>query len=262
MPASSLISYVRGAAACDCIVTSLPGVEADLRAAGFIAKDLSGYISQGAYNATVAASANTHRGGGVWDLQNRLGASDREQFCRTLANRGWRAQYRTTAQGFSAAHYHVVVAGCPHLDDTYRSAAWQESEIRAGRNGLQGRGPDWPEGMPWVTWQEGLDTHAPGMTARAEHTPVLVAPMIYTLEDDMADKTIFADDGTIAVLGTGSLLFQTTKEYDCYLACLNSTQAQPVQAEVLQVTLRVLARTKDYIDDLNRGAGERALGLS
>lgn len=81
-----------------------------------------------------AASAGTHSGGGAADTNwisntNRLKA-------RTM---GFWPNQRHIYQGFAMNHEHWLVFGDPTMASGLR---FQESELRAGRNGLAGRGRD------------------------------------------------------------------------------------------------------------------------
>ena len=64
----SEIKYIYSKKACACQVATLPMIEARLKKLGAIKTNLSGLITQGAYNSSVPASAGTHDGGGVWDV--------------------------------------------------------------------------------------------------------------------------------------------------------------------------------------------------
>lgn len=81
----------------------------------------------------VAASAGTHDRGGVADTVSL--SSGRIKSSSAI---GMWPNNRTRAQGF-IPHNHMIVFGCPHMS---LGLAWQESELRAGRNGLAGRGRD------------------------------------------------------------------------------------------------------------------------
>ena len=166
-PGDAPIRWVYGYRACGCIRDSLPGIEADLIRGGFIQRDMSGLVTQGAYSAGVAASAGSHDGGGVWDLTNTLGhggqsvaSMTRDQrlehaaFLAIWRRRGVAIWHRTPAQSASFPHhYHAVWLGCPHLS---RLAASQAADYRAGLNGLAGKGPDDGPKVPYITWQDAI----------------------------------------------------------------------------------------------------------
>ena len=133
---SKQIVWVRGKRACSCWADILPGLEADLVAAGYIKRDLSGLITQGSYNTSVAASAGTHSGGGVWDVKHSLVNSDAKK--RVWLKWGVVPFERTGADGNWSPHGHTAVAGCPHLA---ASAARQVTQARSGRNALVSNRP-------------------------------------------------------------------------------------------------------------------------
>lgn len=117
----------RGRRACQCVIDATAEFEARSK------YSLLRRIYQACYS-FAAASAGTHGGGGALDtvsLTNSL----------TLTGRtiGFWPSNRYRSQGFSMAHAHWVLFGCPHAPAGLR---YQESELRAGRNGLAGRGRD------------------------------------------------------------------------------------------------------------------------
>ena len=57
MPAEQLIVMVRGKRACACMAVAILRVEAGLRALGVIKVDLSGLVTQGAWNGGAGAVA-------------------------------------------------------------------------------------------------------------------------------------------------------------------------------------------------------------
>lgn len=147
---SSPIITRYGERMCPCVVAMLPVWEDGLRKAGLIKRDLDGLVTQGGYNrGVVAASAGTHDGGGVLDLDNSLGTK-----ALPILRRGAAAWWRTPAQSkLFPYHIHLVVVGCPHLS---AGAAHQIEEYKKGRNGLAGRGPDDGPHVPITTWQQAL----------------------------------------------------------------------------------------------------------
>ena len=138
---------------CSCIVASAPLVERRFREAGLIRQSFDGLISQGCYSAgSVSASKGTHDGGGVLDLTDFTPYRTDADLLFTAC--GWVAFYRPYGVLYarSAAHWHVVLNGCPHLA---QGAANQIRDAKAGLNGLAGKGKD--EGpRPLVTWQQAL----------------------------------------------------------------------------------------------------------
>lgn len=142
MAVEQLIVMVRGKRACRCMATAIPRVEAGLRALGVIRDDMSGLVTQGAWNGgagAVAASAGTHAGGGVWDVDPKLVDTDAKRAAWWAA--GIVPFYRITADAPVSQwppHGHVVTIGCPHLAP---SAAAQIEQARKGRNALQNSGP-------------------------------------------------------------------------------------------------------------------------
>jgi hypothetical protein len=127
MPQAPSNGYAwRGRRACLCIIDATADYERLARSS------LSGYIYQAAYS-FAAASAGTHSRGGALDT---ITLTDRGiRISRTI---GFWASNRTRWQGFTP-HAHWILFGCPHAHPSLR---YQESELRAGRNGLAGRGRD------------------------------------------------------------------------------------------------------------------------
>lgn len=149
---STAYTRVHGKKACSCIVATIKPLERDLVKAGVIKKDLSGLITQGSYNGTVAASGSTHDGGGVWDVAHFLVDTDAKK--EIWFRNGWLPMDRRPVDAPRSkwkAHGHVKVAGCPHAD---RSAKAQEAAIRRGRNGLANNGKFRGTLFPIVTWDE------------------------------------------------------------------------------------------------------------
>lgn len=162
---------LHGKKACTCQQKTLPYLERDLRAAGLIIKDLSGLITQQAYNSTVDASGSTHDGGGVWDVVHRLVDTDAKK--RIWARHGWIPFDRRTEDAPISKwpdHGHMVVAGCPHRD---ASAMKQEASARAGRNALANNGPFRGDCGPIITWEQALarETGSPGLPSTGADGP-------------------------------------------------------------------------------------------
>lgn len=129
--------WFRGKKSCNCLVQAIPIAEKGLRALGVIKKDLTGMISQGSYNTSVAQSAGTHSGGGTWDVTWSLVNSDAKK--RAWFNAGIIPFERTKADSVNwNNHGHLVVVGCPHRA---RSAVAQELAAKRGENALSNRGP-------------------------------------------------------------------------------------------------------------------------
>ena len=167
----SPIVTLHGKKACTCQQKTLPYLERDLRAAGLIVKDLSGLITQQAYNSTVNASGPTHDGGGVWDVEHRLVDTDAKK--RIWARHGWIPFDRRTIDAPISQwpnHGHMVVAGCDHRD---ASAMKQEASARAGRNALANNGPFRGDCGPIITWEQALarETGTPGLPSTGADGP-------------------------------------------------------------------------------------------
>ena len=143
---------IHGKRACSCQQKTIGYLERDLRAAGLIVKDLSGLITQQAYNSSVNASGSTHDGGGVWDVVHRLVDTDAKK--KIWARNGWIPFDRRTIDAPVSKwpnHGHMVVAGCPHRDP---SAVKQEAAARNGRNALADKGPFRGDCGPILTWSQ------------------------------------------------------------------------------------------------------------
>lgn len=269
------IALTSGAAAYGCphMAEWLPVFTALCIKRGYIRQSLDIVQAQGGS----PLSGGTHVEGTALDITQMsaaLVADAREAGARAAWRRG-----RAWAQDFDD-HTHLAI-DCPCAS----GADYQTAAVDAGYDGLgyMGRAHrdyekrptgrrDYRAGIVWMQQQLLLgDEHLPSgaivivpaetfTVQAAQASPT--APITVTQEEAMPSPLIYADDKTVAVLGTEPIIFQTPEERDCYLACLNSTEAKPVQAQVLQVVLRAIARTRDFLGDLNRGAGERALGLS
>lgn len=179
------MAYVtlHGKRACTCQQKTLPYLERDLRAAGLIKKDLSGLITQQAYNSTVDASGPTHDRGGVWDVVHRLVDTDAKK--KIWMKHGWIPFDRRTEDAPGSKwpnHGHMVVAGCPHRDP---SAVKQEVAARNGRNGLANNGPFRGDPGPIITWEQALarETGSPGLPNTGVVTPTPVAPKPHPVWD-------------------------------------------------------------------------------
>lgn len=94
-------------------------------------------VTQGSYNAGgVAASAGTHDGGGVVDLNGTFQA-DRK--VRELRRVGFAAWHRTPSQGNWGHHIHAVLIGNERMSAGARA---QVIDYINGYNGLVGDRPD------------------------------------------------------------------------------------------------------------------------
>lgn len=145
----------RGVVVCDCMPALLDSLAAGTPHTPILAP------TQGSYTASVAASAQTHAGGGAIDFA-LSGWTDAQVWdaLTQARRRGLVLWHRTPAQGF-APHMHGIVDGCPHLsglsNPVLGTAAWQIREYRAGRNGLAGRGADdGPRDYVGTTWADFL----------------------------------------------------------------------------------------------------------
>lgn len=106
-------------------------------------------LTQGSYNRGVSASAGTHDGGGVVDL-NTSGLNVNATL-RALRQAGFAAWYRTPSEGF-AYHIHACAIGDREMAYGARS---QVSSYFQGRNGLAGNGWDTAPasvGRPYPSW--------------------------------------------------------------------------------------------------------------
>ena len=139
--------------ACSCIRDSWPTITALAVSRGLIRQQIS--VTQGSYSTSVDASALTHAGGGVLDVQVTGAALD-----ALLEECGIAAYERTEADGFTP-HSHILWIGCPHLHD---QAAAQVTSWRNLRNGLRSNTLDrdktrpspirnWEQGLAWATAQ-------------------------------------------------------------------------------------------------------------
>jgi peptidoglycan hydrolase-like protein with peptidoglycan-binding domain len=123
-----------------------------LRAARGLANQTGDYrLTQGSYNRGVSASAGTHDGGGVVDI-NTSGINVNSTLL-ALRRAGFAAWYRTSAEGF-APHIHACAIGDREMSSGARS---QVADYFAGRNGLANRRADSAPasvGRPYPKWAE------------------------------------------------------------------------------------------------------------
>lgn len=119
----------RGGWTCDCVKTSLPWVEEDMRQRGIINNSID--IFQLGWRGDVSASAGTHDEGGCTDVgQWSVAAIDVWRIW------GWTMQRRDLS-GIQT-HGHGWPYGCPHLAP---AAQYQAREWDQGDNGLVNQGP-------------------------------------------------------------------------------------------------------------------------
>lgn len=110
-------------------------------------------LTQGSYNSGVSASAGTHDGGGVVDIDvDDWGSATRSRVVVALRKAGFAAWLRTPAQGFSY-HIHACAIG----DREMSSGA--KNQVQAyfnGRNGLANNGAD-DAPRHWPDWADQYD---------------------------------------------------------------------------------------------------------
>jgi hypothetical protein len=94
-------------------------------------------LTQGSYNRGVSASAGTHDGGGVVDIDSSQFASTNAAL-RALRRAGFAAWLRTPSEGFSY-HIHACAIGDREMAASARS---QVVAYFRGRNGLANNKPD------------------------------------------------------------------------------------------------------------------------
>lgn len=146
----------RGVVVCECMPELLDSLAAGTPRTPILTP------TQGSYTGAVAASAQTHAGGGAIDISISGWTTAQIWDALTQARRrGLVLWHRTPAQGFTP-HMHGVVDGCPHLsglrNPVLGTAAWQVREYHAGRNGLAGRGADdGPRAYVGTTWADFVD---------------------------------------------------------------------------------------------------------
>jgi len=107
-------------------------------------------LTQGSYNKGVAASAGTHDGGGVVDINvNGWSSSKRAAVVLALRKAGFAAWLRTPAEGFSY-HIHACAIGDKEM------AGGAKNQVQAyfnRRNGLANNGADNSEHR-WPNWAD------------------------------------------------------------------------------------------------------------
>jgi hypothetical protein len=128
-------------------------------------------LTQGSYSKSVSASAGTHDGGGVVDVNvagwNYTVIWDVLTAARSMGLIAW---YRTPSQGF-AYHIHVVRRDCGDLSPAARA---QVVQYLNGQNGLAGHGADdGPSGYRDVTWASysGNSSYRPPLNTDPQDAP-------------------------------------------------------------------------------------------
>ncbi|MGE0711588.1 MAG: hypothetical protein AB7N76_03765 [Planctomycetota bacterium] len=116
------------------------------------------HVVQGSYHPGVSASAGTHDGGGVLDMEvSSLTAAQRARLVRALREAGFAAWQRVPPA--FGLHIHAVAIGDPDLSAGARA---QVSDYFRGRDGLAGHRPD-PHGGPILApWMQAHGAPAPG----------------------------------------------------------------------------------------------------
>lgn len=152
MPFISPVKIVNGDGrtifvSCTCMQIWWPLVTKMAQKRGIVLTQID--VSQGSYNTSVSASADTHSGGGVLDLRQYSMSLD-----DLLEEAGAASFVRLPADGFTY-HTHMILIGCPHLPD---SAKRQVEQWKAGRNALRSNLPDRDTTRPTTirTWQQGV----------------------------------------------------------------------------------------------------------
>lgn len=137
---SGAVSF-RNGLTCQCVITSLPWVEFDLKLRGLIGRDSSIRIFQLGYRTDVAASAGTHAGGGCIDV-----APFNAEVIDVWRQWGWAMQDRSPY--FTDDHAHGWPYKCSHLSSAAQQQESDWDRKDAGLSGaalVQGR---WPV-KPW-----------------------------------------------------------------------------------------------------------------
>lgn len=107
-------------------------------------------LTQGSYNTGVSASAGTHDGGGVVDINvNSWSSSTRSKVVLALRKAGFAAWLRTPSDGF-AYHIHACAIGDREMASLAKS---QVQSYFNGRNGLANNGADNSEHR-WPNWAD------------------------------------------------------------------------------------------------------------
>lgn len=114
--------------------------------------------TQGSYS-DGKLSGDTHKRGGAVDLSvlhpQALSGAEIDEVVHAMRLVGFAAWHRTHPEWSGDRHIHGVAVDCP---DLHPAAAAQVADLRRGRNGLAGHGPDRHAGMhlPVTTWEDYL----------------------------------------------------------------------------------------------------------
>ncbi len=107
-------------------------------------------LIQGSYNVGVAASAGTHDGGGVVDINvNGMSTANRLRAVQALRKAGFAAWLRTPDEGFDY-HIHANAIGDREMKSVARN---QVASYFSGRNGLVSNARV-TDALHWPTWVE------------------------------------------------------------------------------------------------------------
>lgn len=241
LPTPSTPGYTsfRGFTACECLAKWLPVYERLLLLNGLVKSSIDIWQLTGA----AAASAGTHSQGGAADLfqyTNAHVAISREMG----APAAWR---RTTAQGFTKDHQHLVLTGCPHNDP----ARYQIAAQRDGYDGLGylgHAGPDYhPDPKVYRTWQQGI-TWAEAEIARLEEE-MLTPKDFWSYPMASPDGTTYTAESFLvnANVKAGKALAQATAASD--KADAMASALGKVLAEVLNLPAEVGAELEATLKD-------------
>jgi hypothetical protein len=151
MALPSYAVWFRGFPACPCLAAWLPVYEDELQRRGLLTGPLPIYQLIGDY----AASGNTHKDGGAFDISDLVGEQDVWVARQMGADATWA---RTPEQGF-VPHLHGVLRGCPHNGPAAYQITSSTLGVDAGWNGLSGRSrarDDGPRPLSGRTWREGI----------------------------------------------------------------------------------------------------------
>ena len=180
-------------------------------------------ITQGCYNAGgVAASADTHDGGGALDIRAKtLSASQIAEAVLKLRHVGFAAWHRLPSQGPWVEHIHCIAVGCPDLSS---GAANQVTAYKNGRNGLANNGKDdGPRTYVSWTWEKYKKTYPDLLT-----------------EDELSAKDI-QDLKNFIEARTQAYSAWEAKHVDQVVAALRNSIDDIVQAELEEYGIRAMA---------------------
>lgn len=201
VPGMGDVRYLYGYRVCDCVVDSMMMLEWRLRKAGLIARDLSGLITQGAYNrGGVAASVGTHDGGGVLDVPPILVNTAAKR--RIWRDSGVAMWYRRASEGPWRDHGHGVWDGCPHLS---AGAKRQITAYRQGRNGLaNNRADQGPKPATYRSWQAAHSAFLDSLTP--------VERLLLTMDETKLRAIIADEAGKATATALGRMSFPTPRD--------------------------------------------------